>query len=190
MQDPTRRRGRRRLEEGPALDRERLVAALLAIAEREGIAAINMRRVAADLGVSPRLIYHHVKDKDEMLLALFDEIWARNMPELTGLSWQDRLREVAATSRRALARYPGAAAAILARSTGRITLPHSAQVREAVEKAFSEAGFGPERIEAACIQFVALTLGGAVMAEASSAKPRIEASIDHALEYLFARGAD
>jgi TetR/AcrR family tetracycline transcriptional repressor len=185
MQDPARRRGRRRLDEGPALDRERLVAALLAIAEKEGLAAINMRRVAADLGVSPRLIYHHVKDKEEMLFALYDEIWARNMPDLEGLDWDDRLREIAAMSRRALARYPGAAAGILASSSGRITLPHSAQVREAVVSALTDAGLRGDAVEAAYVQFVVLTLGGAVMSEGAHAKEAIEASIDQALDRLF-----
>ena len=186
MQDPARRRGRRRLDEGPALDRERLVSALLAIAEKDGLAAINMRRAAADLGVSPRLIYHHVKDKEEMLFILYDEIWARNMPDLEGLDWDDRLREVAAISRRAMARYPGVAAGILATSTGRITLPHSAQMRGAVVSALSEAGMDNEAAEAGYIQFMALIFGGAVMSEGVRNKQVVEASIDQALDRLIA----
>ena len=47
---------RRRLDEGPALDRTRLVGALMKIARSEGVAAINMRRVAKELGVSARLL--------------------------------------------------------------------------------------------------------------------------------------
>jgi AcrR family transcriptional regulator len=95
---PPRKRGRRRLDEGPALDRDRLIATLLTIVEREGLAAINMRRVARDLDVSPRLIYHHIRDKETMLVTLFDQILARHMPKLDGLDWQETLRAVAATA--------------------------------------------------------------------------------------------
>src|SRR3546814_11509708 len=46
------RRGRRRLDEGPALDRQRLTANLIALARTEGVGAINMRREARELGVA------------------------------------------------------------------------------------------------------------------------------------------
>src|SRR5579859_5281534 len=160
-----RRRGRRRLDEGPALDRDRLVTALLTIAEREGLAAINMRRVASDLGVSPRLIYHHVRDKEEMLVTLFDEILARHMPDLAGLDWEKTLRAVTATARRAYSRYPGVAAAILARAVNARVRPHAAIIRDAVMNALKEAGLGPDQVDAVYVQFSVITLGNLVLLE-------------------------
>lgn len=69
MTDSMRRRGR------PArLSREAVVAAAEQIVESEGIDALTMRRVADRLSSSPTAIYRHVRDKDEMLLALLDEV--------------------------------------------------------------------------------------------------------------------
>lgn len=69
MTDSMRRRGR------PArLSREAVVAAAEQIVESEGIEALTMRRVADQLSSSPTAIYRHVRDKDELLLALLDEV--------------------------------------------------------------------------------------------------------------------
>jgi len=153
------------LDEGPALDRDRMVTALLTIAEREGLAAINMRRVASDLGVSPRLIYHHVRDKEEMLVTLFDEILARHMPDFDGLNWEETLRAVTATARRAYSRYPGVAAAILARAVNASVQPHAAILREAVMGALRGAGLGSHQVDAVYVQFSVITLGNLVLLE-------------------------
>jgi len=189
---PPRKRGRRRLEEGPALDRDRLITALLTIVEREGLAAINMRRLARDLDVSPRLIYHHVRDKETMLVTLFDEILARHMPTLDGLAWDDTLREVAATARRAYSRYPGVAAAILARSANATVQPHAAMIRAAVLRALAAAGLDRDQIEAAYVQFSVLVLGSLVLSEnltqstraLAVARWRIEQSVELGLDLL------
>lgn len=187
-----RKRGRRRLDEGPALDRDRLIATLLTIAEREGLAAINMRRVARDLDVSPRLIYHHIRDKETMLVTLFDEILARHMPKLDGLDWQGTLRAVAATARQAYSRYPGVAAAILARSANAVIQPHATLIREAVMKALAQAGLDRDQIEVTYIQFSVLVLGSLVLSEnltqsdqeLAVARWRIEQSIELGLDLL------
>jgi AcrR family transcriptional regulator len=39
---------------------------------REGIEALTMRRLADQLGSSPMALYRHVRDKDELLVALID----------------------------------------------------------------------------------------------------------------------
>ena len=124
-----------------------------------------MRRVASDLGVSPRLIYHHVRDKEEMLVTLFDEILARHMPDFAGLSWEETLRAVTATARRAYSRYPGVAAAVLSRAVNARVQPHAAIVRDAVMAALKQAGLGPHQVDAVFVQFSVITLGNLVLLE-------------------------
>ena len=151
-----------------------------------------MRRVARDLDVSPRLIYHHIRDKETMLVTLFDQILARHMPLLEGLDWQETLREVAATARRAYSRYPGVAAAVLARSANAVVQPHATLIREAVLKALAEAGLDEDQIEVTYIQFSVLVLGSLVLSENLSqsdqelavARWRIEQSIELGLDLL------
>jgi len=187
-----RRRGRRRLEDGPALDRERLVAALLKLAHEEGASALNMRRVAVELEVSPRLLYLHVRDKEEMLELLGDAIIARNMPDLTERDWKARLRTLAASARKTFSHYPGLPAAILARSLNRADRPYTQTMRGAVFTALDDAGLAPDEAAEAYINFATLVLGSLVMveniAQSSDAlfvdRDHIERSLDKGIELL------
>ncbi|HMA50297.1 MAG TPA: TetR family transcriptional regulator [Magnetospirillaceae bacterium] len=169
-----------------------MIATLLTIVEREGLDAINMRRIARELDVSPRLIYHHVRDKETMLVILFDEILSRHMPDLEGRGWEETLREVAATAATAYRRYPGVAAVMLARSARANALPHAAIVRDAVLKALAEAGLTPDQIEGLYLQFSVLVLGSVVLSEnltdtgkaLAVTRSRIEQSLELGLDLL------
>ncbi|MFI6908360.1 TetR/AcrR family transcriptional regulator [Nonomuraea sp. NPDC050394] len=63
------------------LTRERVVAAGRRVAESEGVDGLTIRRVAAELGAAPMAIYRHVKDKQELILALLDDV-AKGLPPL------------------------------------------------------------------------------------------------------------
>jgi TetR/AcrR family tetracycline transcriptional repressor len=185
-----RRPGRRPLQEGPALDRERLLTALLELGRIEGVGALNMRRVAAELGVSTRLLYHFVRDKDEMLDLLADAILERNMPDLSDPDWRGRLRAIATTVRTACAGYPGLPAAILARALDRVDRPCAVTLRRTLFAAFAEAGLPPARAEAAYVNYAALVLGGMILLENARgadllvARERVQQSLESGLELL------
>ncbi|WP_422752079.1 TetR/AcrR family transcriptional regulator [Micromonospora sp. WMMD708] len=49
------------------------MAAARRILGEEGVGSLSMRRVAKDLDSTPMALYHHVKDKDELLLLLLEE---------------------------------------------------------------------------------------------------------------------
>lgn len=86
----------RRARRGPAspLDRARIVAAALRIVDEQGPAALTLRRLADDLGVTPMSLYWHVSDKAELLElvghAVLDQI---DVPPERG-DWRDQLRDV------------------------------------------------------------------------------------------------
>src|SRR4029450_111820 len=54
------------------LSRERIVGAAVALADREGVESLSMRRLAQELGVVPMALYKHVASKDEMLDGMVD----------------------------------------------------------------------------------------------------------------------
>ncbi|MGW5050005.1 TetR/AcrR family transcriptional regulator C-terminal domain-containing protein [Actinokineospora sp. NPDC004072] len=58
------------------LSRDRVLHAALAIADAEGIPALTMRRLAADLGVEAMSLYHHVANKEALLDGLVEVIMA------------------------------------------------------------------------------------------------------------------
>ena len=66
---------RSRRIEGP-LTRAAIVEAAMAIVRTEGIEALTMRRLAADLRTAPMSVYRHVADRREILVAMLDEVAA------------------------------------------------------------------------------------------------------------------
>ncbi|MEV0675047.1 TetR/AcrR family transcriptional regulator [Actinosynnema sp. NPDC050436] len=57
----------------PRLSQEAIVDAARTILEQEGVGHLSMRRLAKDLDSTPMALYHHVRNKDELLLLLLDE---------------------------------------------------------------------------------------------------------------------
>jgi AcrR family transcriptional regulator len=76
----------------PALSLERIVAAAVRVATTDGLQAVSMGRVAADLGVSTMSLYRYVAARDELLALMADLSFeappAARRPEET---WRDGL---------------------------------------------------------------------------------------------------
>lgn len=69
---------RRRVRRGSAEDhdqlRQRIVAAAFAIHAREGVAALSMRTLAAEIGVSAMALYRYYPSKAELLRAMWEVV--------------------------------------------------------------------------------------------------------------------
>jgi AcrR family transcriptional regulator len=65
---------RGRPNKGPkrGLSLEQIVEAAIKIALSEGLAAVSMNRIAADLGAAPMSLYRYVASKDELLALMID----------------------------------------------------------------------------------------------------------------------
>ncbi len=89
---------------GPAaLSRADVVAAALAIADAEGLEAVSIRRVAADLGVRPMALYTHIASKEDLVALMLHEMSGELLvPEPLPDDWREALRAIA---RRAYAAY-------------------------------------------------------------------------------------
>ena len=59
------------------IDREAVLDAAIRLLDDEGVAALTMRRLASELGVSTMAPYRHVGSKDELLMVLVDRLAAR-----------------------------------------------------------------------------------------------------------------
>jgi AcrR family transcriptional regulator len=74
------------------LSRERILSAALRVVEREGVAALSMRRLAQELDVWPMSLYTYFRDKDELLDAIAAQTaGAVALPD-EAESWRERLR--------------------------------------------------------------------------------------------------
>lgn len=58
----------------PVLTREQIVAAAIGLVDREGLAGLSMRKLAAELGVGPMSLYYHVPDRHSLEDLIFDAV--------------------------------------------------------------------------------------------------------------------
>jgi AcrR family transcriptional regulator len=59
----------------PGLSLGRIVEAAVRVADTEGLDAVSMSRVAAELGTAPMSLYRHVSAKEELLTLMVDAAW-------------------------------------------------------------------------------------------------------------------
>ncbi|MFD0905050.1 TetR/AcrR family transcriptional regulator [Actinomadura sediminis] len=91
----------------PRISRAEVVETARRIVDEEGVDRLTMRRLAKEIGSTPMALYHHVRDKERLLVLLLDDYAARNMhrPELPD-DPRERVVVVAAAIRRTLAACP------------------------------------------------------------------------------------
>src|SRR3954447_11713640 len=89
-----------------ALTRESIATAALALADREGIDALSMRRLAAELGVGTMTLYGYFRSKDELIDAALDIAGGDAGPRPRGSGWKEELRSVLQATYRNLRRHP------------------------------------------------------------------------------------
>jgi AcrR family transcriptional regulator len=93
----------------PKLTREQLAAAAVRLADAEGIDALSMRRLAAELDVGTMSLYHYVRTKDELLTLVTDAVMGEVVvPAHTPLpaDWRKALTVIARRSHAAFRRHP------------------------------------------------------------------------------------
>ncbi|MFF4986014.1 TetR/AcrR family transcriptional regulator [Streptosporangium saharense] len=87
------------------LDRERIVAAAVALADEGGLEAVSLRKVAARLDVGPMRLYGYISTKEELFDLMVDEVHAEILPEERPGDWREALRGHAHRTRRAALRH-------------------------------------------------------------------------------------
>ncbi len=103
---PWRLAPRRARQPRQPLTREAIVGAAVGILDAEGLDAINMRRVAAELDTGAGSLYWHIRDKDELFELLFDHVVAEIcLPEPDPIRWQEQIKEVSREVRRVCLRH-------------------------------------------------------------------------------------
>jgi AcrR family transcriptional regulator len=134
------RPARRRRE---PISREAIVAAAVALLDREGYDALSMRALGEELDTGAASLYWHVGSKDGLLDLVFDHIIGEvTVPVADPARWQEQIREVGRAQRAAVLRHPY----IVRVSLGRIPMgPNAVRLSEAV-LAIMRAGGLPPRL--------------------------------------------
>jgi TetR/AcrR family transcriptional regulator, tetracycline repressor protein len=146
------------------LSREVLVAAALEIADRDGLDALSMRRLGAELDVDPTAAYRHFPDKKALLAGVVEAVLAGADVETDmAAPWSEQFREVALAYRRVMLAHSPAVAR-LAATTPLNSLESLRIVEHAV--AILTEGAVPLPQAVAAIQAVGQLTTGSVLLEA------------------------
>lgn len=124
------------------ISREQVLDATVQIAEARGVQAISMRFVAARLGVTPRTLHRHVRDKEDLLDGVVERLLAEAIPD-PDLPWDQRLRAMTRRFREIAARHPDTFLMLLRCPA---TTPGVRRVCEAICAGLSDAGVPNELI--------------------------------------------
>jgi TetR/AcrR family transcriptional regulator, tetracycline repressor protein len=132
------RRPRRRRE---PISRDAIVAAAISLLDREGLAALSMRRLAEELGTGAASLYWHVGSKDGLLDLVMDEVIAEGkVPDPDPDRWQEQLKQVARDQRAASLRHPW----VVRVSIGRIPMgPNALRYSERILAILRAGGLPP-----------------------------------------------
>jgi TetR/AcrR family transcriptional regulator, tetracycline repressor protein len=133
------------------LTRERIVSAAIEVAEREGPAALGIRRVARELEVTPMALYRYVASKEELLDLVRGSLYERlDVQARRSTSWREELRELARAFRRLVRELP-AAPALMAGGSGESE--EERRICDLMLRSFRRAGFDAETAELLYLQF-------------------------------------
>ena len=143
-----------------------LQAAAQALVDREGLAGLSMRALAAELGTGAMTLYNYVKQREDIDLLVVEAVigearWAADAYPL----WQDEVRAIATALWQAVRAHPHAIPLILTR---RSRSPAVFEVTEAMLRALARSGRSGEGLLVAFRAVSALITG---LAQAELAGP-------------------
>lgn len=114
------------------LTREKIAAAALAIADREGFESVSMRRVAHELKAGTMSLYHYVKTKDDLIAAMDDALMSEALLPSLPKGWRRAMTEIAKRTHAIFIRHPWALASLLSAPPGLNAMRHMEQCLEAL----------------------------------------------------------
>jgi AcrR family transcriptional regulator len=171
---------------GPSrdLNRDEVVRIGIAIADAEGLGALSMRRIAADLGVSTMALYRYVGGKDALVLRMVDRaIGEFPFPAKQATDWREAIETAARLQWAAYRRHLWLASAVsLSRPQA---LPNLLPHTDAVLRALGPFGVdGSTALDTAITVFayvrgVALAMEAEVQAEQDTGMTADEWADEH-----------
>lgn len=145
----------------PLISRSNAAEAALEVIDEHGLEDLSLALVAKKLGVRPPSLYHHFKDKSELLQEVARIMLVRMPPvSATAESFEERIIARCVGTRRALLQHPNAAVLILRYFPRHLLL--AAYDRAAAEEPY------PTEIQMAVIDAIEKYTYGAALFDASA----------------------
>ncbi|WP_328772751.1 TetR/AcrR family transcriptional regulator C-terminal domain-containing protein [Streptomyces sp. NBC_00286] len=143
----------------PLLDRRRIGAAALRIADDQG--SLTIPALARELGVAPSALYHHVSGRGEIISLMREELALETSPDDWDASqpWEQALEEWARSYRKAFAAHPGAVPLL---ATAPLAEPFMHAMYEKVAELLLTAGFTASQVMPLINALESFVLGSAL----------------------------
>lgn len=171
-------------EDRASLSLERIADAALAIVDRDGLDALTLRRLAAELGVGTTTIYWYVRDKNELLALARDRMVAEQLalPAATQ-DWRAEVEGFARGLRATLLRHAGAAVIWGMRPA---LGPNALEVMERLLAAFMKAGLSDQDGADAAVVVLSFVIGSSSwqIAQSRPEHPERVEEVRRAREYV------
>jgi AcrR family transcriptional regulator len=87
------------------LSRDRVMHAAVELADEGGIESLSMRRLAQALGVEAMSLYHHVRNKSDLLGGMLDIVYSEVEPPTPAGDWRAAMRHSAISFHHVLLRH-------------------------------------------------------------------------------------
>lgn len=163
------------------LELDKIIEAAWKVVDRDGIAALSTRNVAAELNVKSPALYWHVKSKQELLSLMIDQALRESMRRPSpDLPWWEWLREYTREQRRIFLAH---------RDSGLIaaTAPPSEQMRtEIMPRVLApmlRAGIPPVEAAASVGALAGFVLGAVIYEQSASTRELILEFIDPEISF-------
>jgi AcrR family transcriptional regulator len=100
------RAGSTRTEGRTPLTRDRVLTVAVALADRDGIEGLSMRKLGQELGVDAMALYRHVRSKDDLLDGIIEEVVGEIERVEPDGPWKPALRAQVMAARQVMLRHP------------------------------------------------------------------------------------
>jgi AcrR family transcriptional regulator len=138
------------------LSADTIATAALDLVDAEGLDALTMRNLAAEVGVDVAVLYRHFRNKSELIGAVIDCVLAEVEPAPGSGDWMERVRSLARRTRQAVVAHPELA---LAFATANPIQPNRIALIEENLGALRDAGFSAEEAGQAHETIITFVLG-------------------------------
>jgi AcrR family transcriptional regulator len=125
------------------ITREDVIATALRIADDQGLDAVSMRSVAAELSVTPMALYARVSGKEDLLDGLVEALLADIDLPADQLPWDEGLRHLGSAARAMSKRHPQAPLLLLQRP---VVAPSGHGFTEVLFATLSQAGLDDQQV--------------------------------------------
>jgi AcrR family transcriptional regulator len=91
---------------GARLDANKILSAALTVADRDGMSAMTLRMVGAELGADPTSIYRHFSSKEALVAAMADRLFGEIVQSDLPVEWRPRFVALMRASRAVYREHP------------------------------------------------------------------------------------